>query len=52
MEEVRAVVLDGISNNMAAAVKVGGYAAMSTGAGCGYYIVKFLSEPYALQASI
>ena len=50
-DAVHKVVLYGISNNMSSLVHNGKYGAINTAdpTTVGYYVVKFLSEPYMLQ---
>ena len=49
-EEIHQVVLDDISDNMASLVQSGKYGAMNTTEtpAMGYYVIKFVSEPYTL----
>ena len=50
-DAVNKVVLDGISDNMSALVQNGKYGAINNEypTTMGYYVVRFLSEPYTLQ---
>ena len=50
-DTVHKVVSDGISDNMSALVNNGKYGAINTEnpTTIGYYVVRFLSEPYTLQ---
>ena len=49
--EVNKVVLDGISENMNSLLQLGKYSAISAvgKTTMGYYVIKYLSEPYQIQ---
>ena len=51
IDRINQVILDGISDNMAALVQTGKYGAINTRdkTTMGYYVIKFMPESYTLQ---